>query len=80
MCKQSEPARTEHGSRLLFFFLQLKCSLLHIKIGMEYCDWLIPVSETENRLRKLGLVVECYDTEYTCDDKKKFVKDSLKKF
>lgn len=35
----------------------------------KYCDWVIPISETENRLRKLGIVFECYDTEDTCDKK-----------
>lgn len=73
MCKRSEPAHTEHGSRLLFLFLQLKCSLLHIKIGMEYCDLLIPMSKTENCVKKLGLVFEYYYTEDTCDNKKKIV-------
>lgn len=41
--------------------------ILQPRIGMKYCDWVIhvPISETENRLRKL--VFECYDTEDTCD-------------
>lgn len=43
--------------------------ILQPRIGMKYCDWVIhvPISETENRLRKL--VFECYDIEDTCDKK-----------
>lgn len=49
--------------------------ILQPRIGMKYCDWVIhvPISETENRLRKL--VFECYETEDTCDKK-----DCLKLF
>lgn len=46
--------------------------IIQPRIGMKYCDWVmhVPISETENRLRKL--VFECYDTEDTCEKKRLF--------
>lgn len=47
-------------------------AILQPRIGMKYYDWVIPISKTENHVRKLCIVFECYDTEDTCDKKKMF--------
>lgn len=51
--------QTDLRSRLKFITLPV---ILQSRIGMKYCDWVAPMSATENRLRKLVIVFECYDT------------------